>query len=186
MEDQEIVQLFWERSETAIKETEIKYGAKLHHLAMKILNSRLDAEESVNDTFLETWNTIPPEKPDYFFAYIAKICRYLSFGKLDWRNAKKRSAELVSLTSEMELCIPDPSSEIDEGRTGEEIGQLINKFLSVLSEEKRLIFMRRYWYTDSVRSISERYGISESKVKTTLFRTRNDLKEFLRKEGVTV
>ena len=104
MEDQEIVQLFWEHSEAAIKETEIKYGARLHQLAMKILNSRLDAEESVNDTFLETWNTIPPKKPDYFFAYIAKICRYLSFGKLDWKNAKKRSAELVALTSEMELC----------------------------------------------------------------------------------
>ena len=186
MEDQEIVQLFWEHSEAAIKETEIKYGARLHQLAMKILNSRLDAEESVNDTFLETWNTIPPKKPDYFFAYIAKICRYLSFGKLDWKNAKKRSAELVALTNEMELCIPDPASEIDEGRTGEEIGQLINKFLSGLSEEKRLIFMRRYWYTDSVRSISERYGIGESKVKTTLFRARNELKEFLRKEGVTV
>ncbi len=186
MEDQEIVQLFWERSEAAIKETEIKYGAKLHHLAMKILNSRLDAEESVNDTFLETWNTIPPKKPDYFFAYIAKICRYLSFGKLDWKNAKKRSAELVALTDEMELCIPDPASEIDENRTGEEIGQLLNKFLSSLTEEKRLIFMRRYWYTDSVRSISERYGIGESKVKTTLFRARNELKEFLRKEGVTV
>lgn len=186
MEDQEIVQLFWEHSEAAIKETEIKYGARLHQLAMKILNSRLDAEESVNDTFLETWNTIPPKKPDYFFAYIAKICRYLSFGKLDWKNAKKRSAELVALTSEMELCIPDPSSEIDEDRTGEEIGQLINKFLSSLTEEKRLIFMRRYWYTDSVRSISERYGIGESKVKTTLFRARNELKDFLRKEGVTV
>ena len=131
MEDREIVQLFWKRSEAAIKETEIKYGAKLHRLAMKILNSRLDAEESVNDTFLETWNTIPPKKPDYFFAYIAKICRYLSFGKLDWKNAKKRSAELVSLTSEMELCIPDPSSEIDEDRTGEEIGQLIIPFRSV-------------------------------------------------------
>ena len=186
MEDQEIVQLFWERSEAAIKETEIKYGARLHQLAMKLLNSRLDAEESVNDTFLETWNTIPPKKPDYFFAYIAKICRYLSFGKLDWKNAKKRSAELVALTSEMELCIPDSSSEIDEDRTSEEIGQLINKFLSSLTEEKRLIFMRRYWYTDSVRSISERYGIGESKVKTTLFRARNELEDFLRKEGVTV
>ena len=101
-------------------------------------------------------------------------------------ECEKRSAELVALTSEMELCIPDPSSEIDEDRTSEEIGQLINKFLSSLTEEKRLIFMRCYWYTDSVRSISERYGIGESKVKTTLFRARNELEDFLRKEGVTV
>lgn len=135
---------------------------------------------------METWNTIPPKKPNYFFAYIAKICRYIAFGKVDWKNAKKRSAELVALTDEMEMCIPDPSSKIDEERSGEEIGRLINQFLSGLSEEKRLIYMRRYWYTDSIHSISERYSIGESKVKTTLFRTRNELKDFLRKEGVTV
>lgn len=117
---------------------------------MQILNSHLDAEESVNDTLLETWNTIPPKKPNYFFAHIAKICRYIAFGKVDWKNAKKRSAELVALTDEMEMCIPDPSSKIDEERSGEEIGRLINQFLSGLSEEKRLIFMRRYWYTDSI------------------------------------
>lgn len=186
MEDQKIVQLFWERSEMAIQETQMKYGTRLHHLAMQILNSHLDAEESVNDTLLETWNTIPPKKPNYFFAYIAKICRYIAFGKVDWKNAKKRSAELVALTDEMEMCIPDPSSKIDEERSGEEIGRLINRFLSGLSEEKRLIFMRRYWYTDSIHSISERYSIGVSKVKTTLFRTRNELKDFLRKEGVTV
>ena len=186
MEDYEIICLFWERDETAIKHTEAKYGGKLRHLAMKILNSREDTAECVNDTLLKTWNTIPPQKPTYFFAYIAKICRNISFGRLDWKNAQKRNAEIVELTTEMQACIPDPLSSVDRRIESGEIGQLLNTFLSGLTQEKRLIFMRRYWYTDSIHSISQRYGISESKVKTTLFRTRNELEKFLRKEGITL
>lgn len=186
MEDYEIVRLFWERDEMAIKHTEVKYGGKLYHLAMKILSSREDTAECVNDTLLKTWNTIPPQKPTYFFAYIAKICRHISFGMLDWKNAQKRNAEIIELTDEMQLCIPDPHSSIDHDMESKEIGRLLNAFLSSLTQEKRLIFMRRYWYTDSIHSISQRYGISESKVKTTLFRTRNELEKFLRKEGVVL
>ncbi len=184
MEDDEIICLFWERDELAIKHTEVKYGGKLSHLAMKILNSREDAAECVNDTLLKTWNTIPPQKPTYFFAYIAKICRSISLGMIDWKNAKKRNAKIVELTSEMQSCIPDPLSNVDHKVESKEIGRLLNIFLSGLTQEKRLIFMRRYWYTDSVHSISQRYGVSESKVKTTLFRTRNELAIFLRKEGI--
>lgn len=186
MEDYEIIRLFWKRDEAAIKHTEVKYGGKLSYLAMKILNSREDTAECVNDTLLKTWNTIPPQKPAYFFAYIAKICRYISFGMLDWKNAQKRNAEIVELTSEMQSCIPDPLSNVDCEIESKEIGRLLNMFLSGLTQEKRLIFMRRYWYADSIHSISQRYGISESKVKTTLFRTRNELENFLRKEGITL
>ena len=186
MEDYEIIRLFWKRDEAAIKHTEVKYGGKLSYLAMKILNSREDTAECVNDTLLKTWNTIPPQKPAYFFAYIAKICRYISFGMLDWKNAQKRNAEIVELTSEMQSCIPDPLSDVDCEIESKEIGRLLNMFLSGLTQEKRLIFMRRYWYADSIHSISQRYGISESKVKTTLFRTRNELENFLRKEGITL
>ena len=185
MEDYEIVCLFWKRDEMAIKQTEAKYGGKLRHLAMKILNNREDTAECVNDTLLKTWNTIP-QKPVCFFAYIAKICRYISFGLLDWKNAQKRNGEIVELTSEMQLCIPDALSSIDRQVESKEIGRLLNIFLSGLKQEKRLIFMRRYWYTDSIHSISQRYGISESKVKTTLFRTRNELEIFLRREGITL
>ena len=186
MEDYEIICLFWKRDEAAIKHTEVKYGGKLCHLAMKILNSREDTAECVDDTLLKTWNTIPPQKPTYFFAYIAKICRYISFGMLDWKNAQKRNAEIVELTNEMQSCIPDPLSNVEREIESKEIGRLLNVFLAGLTQEKRLIFMRRYWYADSIHSISQRYGVSESKVKTTLFRIRNELENFLRKEGITL
>lgn len=184
MEDEVIIELFWARNETAIQNTALKYGGKLHQLAMKILYDRGDAEESVNDTYLTAWNTIPPKRPQYLFAYLAKICRLTSYGKLDWKTAKKRQAEIVELTAEIESCIPDPSAEVSV--SGEEIGRLLNTFLAGLSEEKRMIFMRRYWFEDSISDISRRYGLGESKVKVSLLRTRNALKEFLGKEGITV
>ncbi len=186
MNDGEIVRLFWERDEMAIKHTEAKYGRNLDHLAMKILKNQEDTAECVNDTLWKTWNTIPPQKPTYLFAYIAKICRYIAFGMLDWKNAQKRNAEVIELTDEMQLCIPDPLSNIDLNLESKEIGRLLNIFLSGLSQDKRLIFMRRYWYMDSIHSIAQRYGIKESKVKTTLFRTRNELKTFFGKEGFII
>jgi len=182
MEDAIIIELFWARDETAIKETASVYGTRLHQLAIRIVRSDEDAEESVNDTYLKAWNTIPPQRPTYFFAYLAKICRFIAFGRLDWNNAKKRKAEIVELTAEMELCVPGHSNEMK--MEGEEIGRLLNHFLSILSEENRLIFMRRYWYADSIQEISKRYGISESKVKTRLHRTRNKLRDYLEREGI--
>ena len=184
MEDEVIIELFWVRDETAIRNTSQKYGEKLHRLAMKILYNHEDAEESVSDTYLTAWNTIPPKRPQYLFGYLAKICRLTSYGILDRKTAKKRQAEIVELTAELESCIPDPSSEADF--SGEELGRILNDFLKNLSEEKRLIFMRRYWFEDSICEISERYGIGESKVKVTLLRTRNELKKYLEKEGIFV
>lgn len=184
MEDEVIIELFWARDEMAIKNTALKFGGKLHQLAMKILYNHEDAEESVNDTYLTAWNTIPPKRPAYLFAYLAKICRLTAYGKLDWKTAKKRQAEIVELTAEMESCIPDAS--VETNAAGEEIGRLLNIFLAGLSEEKRLIFMRRYWFGDSISDISKRYGIGASKVKVSLLRTRNALKIFLEKEGLTV
>lgn len=184
MEDELIIELFWARDEMAIKNTALKFGGKLHQLAMKILYNHEDAEESVNDTYLAAWNTIPPQRPTYLFAYLAKICRLTAYGKLDWKTAKKRQTEIVELTAEMESCIPDPSAEANV--TGEEIGRLLNIFLSGLSEEKRLIFLRRYWFGDSISDISRRYSLGASKVKVSLLRTRNALKIFLEKEGLTV
>lgn len=184
MEDQTIIDLYWERNEQAIEETDNAYGAKLRALSNRILNSPEDAGECVNDTFLAAWNTIPPQRPEYFFAYLAKICRNFSLGRLDWLNAAKRKAEVVTLTREMELCIPDRSN--DRRLEGQELGALLNRFLGTISRENRMIFLRRYWYTDSIREISQRYGITQSKVKTSLHRTRNALSVFLNKEGVTV
>ena len=184
MTDSQIIALFWERNEDAIQETDAVYGRKLYAISDKILHSKQDAEESVSDTYMRAWETIPPQKPNYFFAYLAKICRIFSLSKLQWNSAAKRNAEVVSLTQEMEQCIPDRSHE--RRLEGEEIGRVLNRFLDSISVESRLIFMRRYWYTDSIQEIAARYNISQSKVKTQLHRTRNKLQLFLESEGIYV
>ena len=184
MEDAKIVELFWARNEDAIKETDAVYGRRLNALAKNILQSREDAEESVNDTYMETWKTIPPQRPQYFYAFLASICRHVSFNRLDWRLAAKRNAEVVTLTQEMEACIPDTS------RNGElskiELRDTMERFLEGLPKETRLIFLRRYLYLDTTAEIAARYGISESKVKTQLHRTRVKLRSHLAKEGIRV
>lgn len=182
MTDSQIIALFWERNEDAIRETDAVYGRKLYAVSDKILHSKQDAEESVSDTYMRAWETIPPQTPNYFFAYLAKICRNLSLSRLQWNSAAKRTAEVVSLTQEMEQCIPDRSHE--RKLEGEEIGRVLNAFLGSISLESRLIFMRRYWYTDSIQEIAARYNISQGKVKTQLHRTRNKLQLFLEKEGI--
>lgn len=184
MNDSQIIALFWDRNEDAIEETDRAYGRKLFVLSDRILHSVQDAEESVSDTYMKTWETIPPLRPTYFFAYLAKLCRNFSLARLQWHSAAKRSAEVVELTREMAECIPDHS--LERKLEGEEIGQLLNRFLNGLSRENRLIFLRRYWYADSVREIAQRYQISESKVKTQLHRTRKKLQQFLEGEGITV
>lgn len=184
MEDHEIIALYWDRNEQAIEETEKTYGGKLSALAYRIVSTREDAQECVNDTYLAAWNTIPPQRPAFFFAYLAKICRNFSLGRLDWLNAARRKAEVVTLTREMELCIPDRANE--RRLEGQELGAVLNRFLGTISRENRMIFLRRYWYADSIEEIAQRYRCSQSKVKTSLHRTRNKLSAFLAKEGVTV
>ncbi len=184
MEDKKILELFFARDEDAIRQTDAQYGRRLLVLADRIVLSREDAEESVNDTYLKAWETIPPRIPNHFFAYLAKICRNFALGRLDWNNAAKRKAEVVSLSQEMELCIPDTRrADTLEGR---ELGRLLNDFLRTLSKENRMVFLRRYWYVDTVAEIAQRYGISESAVMTRLHRTRKKLSEFLQKEGIYV
>lgn len=184
MEDTKIIELYWQRSEDAIRETDSAYGGRLHALANNILRSREDAEESVSDTYMRTWESIPPQRPNCFFAYLASICRGLSINRLDWRNAAKRKAEVVALTQEMELCIPDTSR--DRELEGKEIGRILNAFLAGLPRESRMIFLRRYWYVDTIAEIAARYGIGESKVKMQLHRTRAKLCAYLEKEGIQV
>lgn len=184
MTDAQIIALFWERNEDAIRETDAAYGRRLHVISDNILHSIQDAQECVSDTYMRTWETIPPQKPNFFFAYLARLCRNFSLMRLEWSGAAKRNAEIVTLTQEMEACIPDRAQE--QAMEREELGQLLNDFLQSLSRENRLIFLRRYWYADSVREISDRYGISQSKVKTQLHRTRRKLRLFLEKEGICV
>ena len=184
MEDTEMIELYWARNEDAIRQTDKAYGRKLYGLADRILRSREDSEESVSDTYMKAWDTIPPQKPTFFFAYLARICRNAALGKLEWKNAAKRNAELVTLTKEMEQCLPDRTH--DRKQDAKELGCIINRFLSTISRESRMIFLRRYWYTDSIEEIADRYQLSQSKVKTQLHRTRIKLRLFLEKEGISV
>ena len=184
MEDSAIIELYFRREEAAVRETEKAYGNRLLALARRILENREDAEESVSDTYLAAWRTIPPTKRVFFFAYLAKICRFSAFGILDRRKADKRSAVVVELSEELALCIPDTRREAEaEGR---ELAKLLNRFLAEQDPESRRIFLRRYWFGDSVADIAGRYAISGSKVKSRLFRTRNQLRDFLKGEGITV
>ena len=184
MEDSKIIELFFARDEDAIKHTDDTYGRRLYQLADNIVRNGQDAEESVSDTYLKAWDTIPPRKPQYFFAYIAKICRHFALDRLDWKNAAKRKAEVVSLTQEMEACIPD--TQRDRELAEKELGMILDAFLRTLTPENRVVFLRRYWYVDTIAEIAVRYGISESAVQMRLNRTRAKLCTYLEKEGICV
>lgn len=183
MEDEEIIALYFARNTEAIKYTSDKYAGRLKALAERPLGSKEDAEECVNDTLFNAWNSIPPNKPDFLSAYLSKICRNLALNRIDWNTAKKRNAVVVELTEKMEKCIPDSNSE--ENRT-EEIKFILNAFLRELSREKRNMFIRRYYFADSYKELAERFGCSESKARVVLFRIKNELKKFLKEEGIDV
>ncbi|MBQ8789283.1 MAG: sigma-70 family RNA polymerase sigma factor [Oscillospiraceae bacterium] len=183
MEDEKIVELYFERNESAIERTSEKYGKRLRAVSNGILKDIETAEECENDTYLEAWNIIPPNEPKtYFYAFLARIIRNISLNCCRKKNALKRNAFVCELSAEMEECIPSPD-DMDCRIDDMVFAEIINKFLSELDAEKRKIFVRRYWYMDSVTEISEKLLLSESKVKTSLFRTRKKLREFLEKEG---
>lgn len=184
MEDGKIIDLYFTRSEDAIRHTDDTYGRRLFHLAERIVQNDQDAEESVSDTYLKAWNTIPPHRPRYFFAYLAKICKNFALDRLDWKTAAKRKAEVVSLTQEMENCIPDTARTYDVDR--KELGAILDAFLRTLTPENRMVFMRRYWYMDTIAEIAVHYGISESAVQMRLNRTRGKLYAYLQEEGIRV
>ena len=182
MEDKEIIQLYFTRDECALEETSKKYGSILTHISENILKDVHEAGECLNDTLLSAWNQIPPTKPENFLAYLAKSIRYISLGRLDYHNAKKRRAEIVELSEELENSGDNGSSQIEE----HELSELVSNFLRQNTYEQRVVFLRRYWYGDSISEISELMGISEGKIKTILFRMRKKLKLYLEKEGVVL
>ena len=184
MDDSKIIELFFARNEDAIKHTDDTYGRRLFRLADNIVHNDQDAEESVNDTYMKAWDTIPPQRPEHFFAYIAKICRNFALKRIDWQKAKKRNAEVVTLTQEMENCIPDTYR--DREADARELGRILDAFLRTLTPENQMVFLRRYWYVDTIAEIAVRYGISESAVQMRLNRTRSKLAMYLAKEGIKV
>lgn len=184
MEDREIIAGLFRREDSALGDLQEKYGPRLLRLAGRFLKSREDAEEAVSDAYLRTWNTIPPQKPEHLLAYVSQLCRYAALEKVDWLTAQKRSAPVVELTEELSQCLPDPGPEREQ--EGRELGEALNGFLGTLDRERRVIFLRRYWYGDSIRDIAARCGVGESKVKTTLYRLRKALKDYLEKEDISI
>lgn len=186
MEDAQIVDLFLARNESAIRHTAEKYGPQLRGLAKAILEDRSAAEECENDTYLEAWNRIPPHEPrTYLFAFLGKITRHLAIDACRKRSADKRSAVVCELTSELEECLPARET-VEDALNVRTLTEAVNNYIRQCSEEQRAIFVRRYWYFDSVEAIGRRYGFSRSKVKTALFRLRGGLKDYLQKEGFSV
>ena len=186
MDDSRIVDLYLSRDETALLLTKQQYGKKLRMISDNILNDLSSAEECENDTYLEAWKLIPPNEPrTYLFAFLGRIIRHLSIDRCRKSNAQKRSAVFCELTQEMQECIPE-SVSIDDEIDAAALSNTIDLFLSKESLEQRNVFVRRYWYFDSISEISGRYGFSQSKVKTMLHRSREKLRIILEKEGYTI
>ena len=186
MEDFEIVELYWDRDENAITQSDLKYGRYCKSIAYNILFSHEDSEECVNETYLSAWTSMPEQRPDRLSAFLGRITRNLSLNRWERNTAQKRGAGQVALTlDELQECIPAADST-DRIADDSALADLINGFLASMSAEKRKIFMKRYWYFCSVRQIAAELSISESKVKMSLLRSRNELKQLLEKEGVAL
>lgn len=182
MTDFEIVALYWQRSEEAISCTIQKYGRYLLKIAANILRIHEDAEECVNETYLSTWEQLPPDRPEKLLPYLGRITRCLALDRYDYLHAQKRNADFTVQLSELEYCLSSPdqaSQHIDQA----ELAAAISAFLRTQNQEDCRLFIRRYWYSDSIHQIAKRYGLLENSVKSRLFRTRNRLKDYLQKEG---
>lgn len=184
MDDLRIIELYFDRDEQAIKETDTKYGKLCHGIAYNILNNHEDSEECVNDTYVGVWNTIPPTRPNNFMAFVCKITRNLSLKRLEFMKREKRSADVLLSLEELASVLPD--ERYAPNVSDEEVGKLISKFLRTQKEDVRNVFIRKYYFFDSIRDIAKRYGFTESKTKNMLFYTRNKLKDYLIKEGVEI
>lgn len=185
IDDEKIIELFFERSEQAIRELDIKYGKICHSLSYNIVNSRRDAEECVNDAYLGAWNAIPPVHPNPLLSYIVKIVRNISL-KIYWRKeAAKRSGHYKIALEEIEGYIADQKTVEDEIEA-RELACIIGEFLDTLTLENRVIFMRRYWFADSYKDIAEFVGLTEKKISVRLTRIREKMKQYLIEREVFV
>ena len=183
MEDKRIVALYWARSETAITETDSKYGKYLSSISFNILSNQEDVQECVNDTYHAAWNTIPPHRPSTLSTFLGKITRRLSISR--WRkiNADKRGGgEFPLVLDELENCVSG-QDDIEEEFERQELVKILNHFLDMLPMTERRVFLCRYWYMDSIQNISQQFGFSQSKVASMLHRTRAKLRTVLEKEG---
>ncbi len=186
MEDARIIEMYWQRQESAITETAAKYGAYCRAIAMQILQNGEDAEECVNDTWLRVWNRVPPERPLRLSAYLGAITRRLALDGWRRRQSDRRGSGQVALSlEELTDCIP-AGRAVEEELDEKQAAALVSDFLRTRPQAERCVFLRRYWYFDSVEQIALRYGYGTSKVKMMLKRTRDRLREVLEKEGITL
>ena len=182
MEDSEIIELYWNRNESAIDETDKKYGRYIFTIVHQILSNLEDSKECVNDTYLRTWNSIPPTRPNVFKLFLAKISRNLALDKYNHLKAKKRNTEFEIVLSELENFEEQLSDKnVEEEVLSNELTNILNEYMKSLTNEKRTIFLDRYYQFYSIKQIAEFNHLSESKVKIILMRLRNDLKAMLEK-----
>jgi len=183
--DQDIVDRFWARSESAISAVSEKYSQYLRCIASNILGNADDVDEVINDTYHRLWTAIPPNRPENLRAFSGRITRNLSLDRVDTQKAEKRGGGHYPLIlAELEECVGDKKDFVDDLADSESITTALNLFLSQLSAEKRRVFVRRYWRAASIDEIAEDFGMSVGKVKTILFRTRKDLRKYLESEGI--
>ena len=186
MEDFEIVEMYWDRDENAITETDRKYGKYCRKIAFSIVTNKEDMEECVNDTYLQTWNSLPPQRPERLSTYLGKICRNISINLYEKLTAEKRGG------NETDACLDElseligGSSEVEEQLDLTVLTDLINKFLKRCEKQARTVFVQRYWYMMSVKEIAKENRMSDSNVKMTLSRTREKLKLYLEEEGYSI
>ncbi len=185
MDDKKIIELFFKRDETAIRETAGKYGDFIRYIAFNITGLREDAEECENDTYFKLWNSIPPDFPEFFKAYIGKITRNTALSLYRKNKAAKRNCGVYVLLSELEECIPDPVSVEDEVEANF-LSRIITDWLYTLNEEHRAVFIKRYWYGEAVKSIAQELKLSPSEISSLLFTLRKKLKRELTEKGVNI
>ena len=186
MDDTQIIDLYFSRSEAAISETAGKYGAYLNQVAYHILRCREDTEEVVEDTYFAAWNAIPPTRPTVFKHFLTRITRNLSFTRLDYLSAQRRDKHMVTLLSELDECIPDRRGDVEKVWEAKQIGITLNRFLEQLERTDCKIFICRYFYSLTIREIGEKYGLPERKVKYRLSILRSQLRKHLDREGVVL
>ena len=183
MEDTKIVELFWQRDQSAISQSQEKYGNYCYGIANRILPSREDCEETVSDTYFHTWNAIPPQRPDVFKLFLAKITRNLAFSR--WRKlsaAKRGGGETELVLEELAGCIPG-KEKVDDGLNAKELAKAIRAFLDTLPQREQDVFLRRYFYVEDPQTIAQRHKIHRRNVNLILSRTRAKLKAYLTQEG---
>ena len=185
MTDEEIINLFFERSEQAISELAKKHGPAVSRVALNILKDEEDAKECINDTWLGAWNSIPPNRPDPLRTYVCRIARNLATKRYHANSAKKRDSQYDLALDELAECVPDCST-VESALAAKELAEIINRFLDTLSYEDKFVFMRRYWYADSLADIAKMAGMSYNSAAVRLHRVRGKLKKLLLKEGVLV